>query len=438
MSIKNLEKVYWQDIRKEYAKVNPKVAEIIDTISPDKKFPLLKSTYSFGENILIDGKCTVSKAVANDSALADILKAQKISDLQGLFDYSPIPLGVILNKSCEVFVEIQDRIIPVFVLSAGDLFGVFETIDLLYGVKSTPLWNIMAGARSLFMLPKINNNLWHKKLMKHFNINVRAPKTLEDHWGVFNAIANSKIAQSDWQCEVIFFPKIWVDHLNSKSPGWGQLREHLFQMCWAQASSMIEKSFSFLWQQFSLSTIRRNYKPRIYITDTIRHLISITTGFVPGFAPSQNELSAPIALIKRAYHDVYNLPYAPTIMEPAILQRSPTPIYYSLGYPSLLEGHPETSNVYNTISDLKEIKTLIENMFRYCQTSSGNVKVFTNIVPKINLDYFHKARDTHGEIKTIAEFIATDHAFMESDNAFKNKEFCTTAPFLNGCIRITK
>lgn len=438
MAIKQLQKVYWQDVRKAFTKINPKLLEIIDTISPDKKFPLLKITYSFGEKILEDGRFILLDSVDNNAALDNLLKEQKLSDMHSLFGYSPIPLGAFLNKTCEVFVEIQDRIIPVFVLAAGDLLGIFETLDVLCGVKSTPLWNIRAGARSAFMLPKINNALWHKKLIKHFNVNVRAPKNLEEQWNVFHAIANSKVAKSDWACEVIFFPKIWIDHLQDKSEGWTRLREHLFQACWTQASSMIEKSFSFLWQQFSLSTIRRNYKPRIYITDTIRHLISITMGFVPGFIPSQNENSAPINLIKTAYHDIYNLPYAPTMMEPSLLHQADSSVYYSLGYPTLLEGHPEVSNIYNTISDLKEIKTLIENMFRYCQTNSGNVKAFSSIAPKINFDYFHKAQDIQGEIKTTEEIITVDSAFAETNNTFKDKGFCTTAPFFNGCIRIKK
>lgn len=430
---KKIQSLSWQDVREPFTEVNSKLASIVDAIDPGKNLPILKITYAFGDKIIENGRLCILENFKNNPTLAQNLKLPNILEQ---LSYSPIPLGLFLNKKCETFIETQDRIIPTFVLHAGRTIGLFETLDVICGVQSMPMWNVTAGARSLFMLSKINNNLWHKRLTRHFNITVPTPTNLNDHWQVFNAIANAHNSHSNWYCDMLFFPKCWITHLNDKSIGWSQLREYLFKECWLMASPMIEKSFSFIWQHFSLSTIRRNYKPRIYITDTIRHLMSIVANLAPAFIPANNEESAPIQLIKTAYHNIYNLPYAPTIMEPAFISSGNSHVYYSLGYPTLLEGHPEVSNIYNTISDLKEIKLLIENMHRYCQQSTGDAQKFLPILEKVKLAYFHKAHDNQNEILAATQLPAVDTNFCETTQTFSPKEFCSTSPFLNGCIQI--
>ena len=420
---KNLQYVLWKDIREDFIRVNPKLAKIIDAINPGDDLPLIKKTYAFGDKILANGKL----------CFLDELKSPNIVES---LSYSPVPFGMFLNKSCETFIEVQDRIIPLFVLRAGYTIGLFETLDLICGASSTPIWNVNAGSRSTFMLAKINNNLWHKRLVRHFNITTPAPTNLSDHWHVFADIVNSEVAQCDWHCDVVFFPKCWIKHLSDKSAGWTQLREYLFRECWLQASPMIGKSFSFILQQFSLSTIRRNYKPRIYITDTIRHLMSIVSGLAPAFVPANNEESAPIKIIKDAYHQIYNLPYAPVIIEPTFINQDAPYVYYSLGYPTLLEGHPEVSNINNTISDLKEIKLLIENMHRYCQQGAGEMQKFASVLQKVNFNYFHKARDNQNEINETARITDIDKNFYTNPAEFANKKFCANAPFFNGCVQI--
>jgi len=433
---KTVQSVLWRDIRKDFRKVNAELARIIDNIDPGEKLPLIKVSYAFGEKILKNGQLCLVDDFKNNPTLAKTLKLPNIIDD---LSYTSAPLGVFLNKYCEAFVTIQERIIPIFVQRAGCTIGKFETLDLICGIGSSQIWDVTAGARSIFMLSKINNSLWHKRLERNFNITAPTPTNLKDHWRVFTAIANSKEANTDWSCDVIFFPRCWIKHFNDKSAAWSQLRDYLFRQCWLLASPVLEKSFSFMWQQFSLSTMRRNHKPRIYITDTIRHLMEIVSGTVPAFVPARNEDGAPIELIKTAYSDIYNLPHAPTLMEPAFINDGASFVYYSLGYPTLLEGHTETNNIYNTISDLKEVKLLIENMHRYYQDHQKETyaaKAFAATLQKVDLDYFHKVQDERDKIYEAGKLTTVDKNFLETSKAFATKEFCTASPFFNGCIQI--
>lgn len=419
--------ISWKDVRKDLVKVNPLAVEVIDAVDPGKDLPLLKVSYAYGEKILEDGRLSLLDQVEDNARLLDLIS------------YSTVPLGLFLNKTSEAFIEMNDRVIPVFMLEAGNTIGLFETLNILNGSKSNYLWEVRAGARSIFMLAKINNALWHKRLLRQFSISTETPKTLTDQWEVFVDLANSANADVDWHCDMIFFTKSWIDHLRKdQSFGWTRFREYLYWKCWMISSDLLDKSFSTIWQQFSSSTITRNYKPRIYITDTIRHLISIGFGLITGFAPAIDESAAPVKFLKQAYHEVYDLPHAPTIMLPAFASEDGVPVYYSLNYPNLLEGHPETNNIYNTISDLKEIKMLLQNMQYYCQKKLPTNNKFAYAIQQIQFDYYHKILDKHADVKEASKIVEADQNFLEFAPGLQGKNFCSSAPFLSGCIQITR
>lgn len=422
-----LQKITWQQIRHDVCKVNSTLADILDAIDPGKNLPILKASYAFGEKVLDGGK------------LARFASPEYNKICQEQVTYSPVPLGLFLNKTCEAYVEINDRIIPIFVQGPGATVGKFETLNILEGLRTNPPWNLRAGARSLFMLAKINNALWHKRLIRHYGITTQAPRSVTDQWEVFTDLVNSPQSGVAWQCDVIFFTDSWFKQLaKNKTFPWVRFREYLYQSCYPISADLLDKSFSFFWQYFASSTIVRNYKPRIYISDTIRHLISIGHGILPGFAPATNEQCAPINFLKQAYCEIYDLPHLPTLIEPAFVTPGGRPIYYSLGYPSLLEGYPELDNIYNTISDLKEIKYLLNNMQAFFLNRVPDINKFLLDIREIDFDYFHKIPDKQAEVKESKLIVESDRNFLLPDAGFKNRSFCATSPFLNGCIQISK
>jgi len=431
-----LRQVYWADVKAEVKQVNPELAKIIDELSPDKKFPLIKVGYAFGDRILTNGKLALLEQAKTQT---DIFSLKDQTLLNKYLHYAPLPLGLFLNKAAEVFIELNNRIIPLCVLGPGFPIGTFEILDSLAQIKNDYIWQATAGARSLFMLPKINNNIGHKKLKRTFNLIQPAPKAISNHWDTFVEIAKHKSYNSDWQCELLLFTHEWYNQLKQNSPGWIKFREFLFKDYWSKSGATIEKTFAIIWQHFSTLTIQRRFKPRIYITDTIRHLINLACGSMPGFKPATNELLAPTKLIKKAYVDVYNLKlHAPTLLEPCILNPDNLTIYYSLGYPTLLEGHPETSNINNTITLLKEIQLLMTNMFECSKRGIIEVEQFVNFIQQTAFDYFHKTPDIYEEVKQTEQLNLEDPNFNETEKFPDNQHFCSTGPFLNGCIRIRR
>jgi hypothetical protein len=428
-----IRQIYWADVKADIKKINPELAKIIDEISPDKNLPLIKAGYAFGDKIVANGKFLLLEHAKNQT---DIFPAQEQKKLLDYFSYAPLPLGVLLNKAAEVFIELNNRIIPVCILDPGSPIGTFEVLDSLYNVRNDYIWQTTAGARSLFMLSKINNNIGHKKLKKEFALDQPAPKAIPNHWDTFVAITKHN---TNWQCELLFFTNEWYNQLKQNSPGWIKLREFLLKDYWNKSNAIVEKTFAIIWQHFSTLTIQRRFKPRIYITDTIRHLINLACGSIPGFKPATNELLAPIKLLKKAYVDVYNLnQHAPTILEPCSLTPDNPTIYYSLGYPTLLEGHPETANINNTITLLKEIQLLMTNMFEYSKRGMAGAEQFVKFIQQTDFAYFHKTPDIYGEVKSAEQINQEDPNFTETENFPNNQHFCSTGPFLNGCIRIRR
>jgi hypothetical protein len=435
-SFQSIEVFEWKDIRKSFKKLNEKLAKIIDEINPGKAFPFVKVRYKFGDRILKQGRFLLMESIKNKTVGLSDQEAKKIG---AYLNYSPIPLGIYLDNQCEVFSEIEDRVVPLFVLEPGNTIGLFETLNYICGKKSNPLWDVTAGARSLFMLPQINNNIGHKRLKKAFSLTEPVPKTLVNQWRVFREI--SQRASEDWRCHLLFFTEPWLKKLRDTSSGWTKFREYLFKKTWVEMGPIMEKTFSFVWQQFTSALIKRRFKPRTYITDTIRHLIETAYGFIPGFVPAvpgDNRLG-PTDFIKQAYVEVYGLKeYLPILMKPVMVSKAYPLVYYSVGYPTLFEGHPEISNPRNTITDLREIKLLLDNMYKYCRAGLVEFKKFDKFIDTIQFDYFHKAFDVYEEIKPASQIVIQDKNFLDSNDAQSNKTFCATSPFLNGCIQISR
>ena len=70
---KQITQIYWQNVRKEFAKANKKLAQIIDGIAPDKKLALIKIRYAFGDKIIEEGKFSLLDTLTNHIMQVGIL-----------------------------------------------------------------------------------------------------------------------------------------------------------------------------------------------------------------------------------------------------------------------------------------------------------------------------------------------------------------------------
>jgi len=278
------------------------------------------------------------------------------------------------------------------------------------------------------MLPRISDERSHARLKKNLCISEYAPKDMLSHIHVFKEIAHAynKIHGKEWTCDVLLFTNKWAE-CDSNNISQLKLRAHWLKAAWDQSlNCRSQMDYNVAWEMFSKEISRKHWKAKPYIINTIKHLIAITEGVFPGFAPALDDSCAPISIIQDAYINSYLLKdYAPVIMQPTHIKSVDKYVYYSLTLPTLLEWAPRTAMSASILGDLKDLKKLIE-LFIATTKSEG-----------FDFEYFHSEDDQLKEIKSSGEIVLDDPRMKQPSTAI-NQDFCENSPFFKGCIRITK
>jgi hypothetical protein len=430
----------WREARKEMQKVNRKLVSIIDQVDPDKEHTFYKVRYFYGDEILKRGKLYLPTP---DSGLTPIddpyLLDPKIRKSLG-YNLESNPVMMILNGAVELFLPLKDR--TVFfgnVLEPGKLLGV-SRVSNQRKLSHHPvfLWEMTAGARSIFMLARISDSLGYKKLRSSLGIGMDISRKLADHWHVFSKIAQRERLGSPWYVDVLFFTKKWFDHMND--PAWMPFNHYLLQT--TLRSSEFSRDMYYWDGIFSFIQQSLYFKPNPFVVSTAKHLLAISTGEAPGFAPALDDSYAPISMMQKIFTEIYNLNYIPTIIQPCqfdISNRNNRPVYYSLRYPTATEFGQKSRERDDLTTDLFEIRGVLNNYLRAIASDSFNLDEtpFYLASKNIAFDYFHSEIDPtkYSEIKTADEIPRQDDSFKASE-PFKQLKFPSNSIFFNGCIRI--
>lgn len=432
----------WKEALPDIAKVNPALADIISTFNPSDDYTLIRARYPFGTNILDEGVLFLpdenNKLVpANQHSLAEIREQ--------FFDATP--LALVLDKAVEVFVE-TPRLgtTPFKLFKPGVTFGVWEIMaPSKVLIRQDWHWNISSGARTLFMLPRVTETTGHEKLKQQYKIRSYVPNTLSDQHTIFTEISKKMTAENknDWHTEILFFTKKWLEP-KENSAGWLRLKNHWMQEAWQQMHYWTNKMvINFNWESYMLELSKRKVKLNLYLLDTVKHLIAIGCGVIPGFKPTDDsELVAPVYLIQDAYVKHYGLKtYCPMIMQPAhlkIANNTKNSVYYSLQFPALPGRPPEDKELPTVMKMLKELKTLMEIFLdMLCKWDDISTNNTYDFLKNIEFDYFHSDLDRQGMIRPSSAIAKEDSAFKCFPQKYSKKKFPANAHFLRGCIRIT-
>lgn len=430
----NFKELLWHEVKDEVKVTNLDLYKIIEKAKPTAKHALFKIKYKFGDLITNDGLLQLPDCNGN---LVPITSKILPETLKNKITYSPIPLFMVLKNSCEVFVDMETRTVPLNVFYPGNLLGLFETYNLLTDRPSYPIWSVSAGCRSIFMLPSLADNQGINRLRRYYDIPIRrTPTHLKDHWELFKSIINSS-KFSQWSCEILIFSEAWLD---TSDPNLFDFALFLFGNSWKQSQYAMEKvRFSFTWQIFMATLYQRHLNLRPYLTDTLKHLFLIASKEWTGFCPANNsQIIAPTNELQRVIVDIYQLKnHLPTIMHPTPLADVDQlfPVYYSLSYPTLLEGEPEHGTINRIMPDLREIKMAIDTLFeRITPQQAEKLSAIKNVF----FECFHSENDVYNEIRKSSYISEEDARFLILQKEFKNRTFCASSIFWRGCVRISK
>src|SRR5579863_9272590 len=337
-----------------------------------KDFPFFKVDYPFGEKIIhnrdvclpLVGGGSIS---INDPSLPDVLR-NHLSYTPGV-DNS---VGMILNKESEFYVTRSNRIVSYPVIRTGQTFGFAHIVDAVMNGNSevdkkayVSIWDLDAGARTAFVLPKISENQKHANLLKTYGINAEKPNTYVEQRDVFQVL-NASI-RKPWTQSVLYFPRQFLDMLKA-----GQLPEIFQEMSnihrsgysiWHTTYSKWESDINYVFQEAKVN----GYSS--YAVNIAKHIYLIVAGGVPGFAPATDEHMLPKKLIEDAYaqNDGYGLTeYWPIIMQPKQFNaKTKEAVYYSLNLPTLISYNPDTFKGKTHIELLSEVVETLSRCQQY-------------------------------------------------------------------------
>ncbi len=439
---KGLVKVCWNDVREKVTKIEPAFAAHVDKLSPDKSFPIYLAYYPYGA---IEADTESSLFPKRDGGFFRLTDADAPKDVCKHLGYSldSGPLGMVMNKQLELFIDMKNEgiTIPWLIYKPGMFFPFSTVLSIKNHRVYAPngLLSSTAGARSVFMLPNIGCAINHSNLQRDLNTKNPPPRSLYEHWHIFKEIADNR---SDWRCCVMYFSEKWVAKLHS-DPSWIALKQYMHELAWKHYE--YERNRVYYDMTFSMIQKKRNLKPNPYLADTARHLFATAIGAAPGFVPALDDEALPLIDIQKAYSESYNLKkYLPTIMRPThfLCENDTTPIYYSLQNPTTHIFSPKSREVTNTLYELRELENIMRVFIEELSKPNApcNDTILGNIAKNVEFNYYHSKPDKYRIVKMTNEILKYDSRFSSALKIIKKPGagFSADAPFLRGCISIKK
>ena len=430
----NIEIISWDQARKSVKAAEPELADIIDNWQARHSF--IRVRYNYGDKVLKGG---VLHLTDKDGISHPIHSAAISEEIKQQLSYSNMPLGIITAGSNEVFLETDERVIPLALFKPGVIMGLWESLDDKASYFPKQIWDVTAGARTIFMLPSISQRVSHEQLKKHYGVKRSAPSSLYDHHQVFTQIIQSQNFNQVWTHEIIFFGNDWFTQ-NNNDMGWLRFHNYLLKEAWQlSAYNRNKTSFDRIWLMFSQELEAKGIKVNPHLIDILKQIIAISIGAAPGLRPIvKTDVAAPAATLQKIYLNTYGLKnYIPTIMalDYFIPYQNNEPIYYSLQIQTQMEP---ICKFKNTLSEIRETKMLLELFVELAL--EGKLKVAGTLIEwvaqNIQFDFYHPETGRHDDIQNSRYLPSRDKALIEVWGAKRGRKFAHACPLAKGCVQI--
>ncbi len=428
-----VEELSWDAVRDQVSKINPDLFAAIEAISPNQRQTFIKCDYHYGDPVFEKGMLHLP---SNKQSAVRLDDPQLPTWLRNKLDYAALPLGLQLSGKSEAFFSSQaQHTIPLHITETGALLGAPEVLAGATQSFVSPAWDVAAGTRTVFMLPKIADIVRHKRLTSSLGIDCLPPVNLSDHWSVFKAIAAASQPAKPSHYSVLFFSKDWFDH---QAKGLFPFQQYMLSNAWRQ--SRHHHKHHALWEQLATTIQQRRLKPSPYLFDTVKHLWAIACGDMPAFRPAEaDDVGLPLAMIEAAYLDAYGIDHAPTIMCPTYFRHSDAalPLYYSLAHPTLLGGSALMAQRTSLMSELRECQRLVGLLETTVAAMADGPDAAA--IPAVDFRYFHSGGEAVAGVHPSAAMVEGDSVIENSlQDRFAGKAFSEHARFAKGCIRIAR
>lgn len=433
-----VKRVKWIDVRQRIKQVNPELTSIIDKLDPSEQtHHLYEAIYPYGYKSVRKGKLYLPNSKNEIVPLDDHSISHTTRDDLG-YNVGSNPVSLVLKNTIEICLELTNSaVIPLVLVPEGSLISTWLVLEPSYNHQPAFLWDIVSGARSIFSLSKLSVVKKFEKIKTIFGLNVKTPANFVEHHNLFRALANSQTFNSDWTTKILYFGKNWFRHL--QDPKWKDFTLYFYRNSWKGTAYWKNE---FIWNLvFSLIQQRRNLRPDPFLADLVKHLLLMSLGQYPGFAPTCDDFCAPVSKIKEVLADVYRLDkYPPIIMTPAYfsLYQKCRPIYYFLAHQTVFDFAPKARKLATKRFDLGNVIYLLKEYLHEIKLGNLNLSPtpISDIPDIVKYGFFHSKADLKQDIRPSDDIALEDSTFMDSAN--NGLLFPSGSPLLRGCIRISK
>ncbi len=433
---RSIEVLTWKDVRHDVMKVKPELAYIIDQLSPPDQCRLYKTRYSFGDKILNQGLLQLPNKNGDKliNASDDTISKHYQNDL--FYNYQAKPVTLVLENSIELYLRLPERIVPYSFIKPGNFFGLWRVFDpKLSACPVTSCWEMTAGARSLFMVPKISEDVKYNKLKRMFNLASKKPQTPLEHWEIFRIVGNANHTTPPWQTTVLYFSKHWFEHLHD--PAWQYFHNFLLRSAWSSNAFWRDQS---TWNML-FNHIQTNHHLKVtpYNAGLAKSVLMAAVGAVPAFKPASDNTAGPISLLQEVISDIYGLKnYAPTIMQPelfSMFNKNDT-AYLSLLIPTAMELPPRTNPHANIIKELVALQSLLSIYLKNIAEKKSYIEssLLDEVPELVDINYFHNQAVGYPNIFASETIPRSDQQFI--NNNYAELPVATDAPFFRACVQL--
>ncbi|HTX40329.1 MAG TPA: hypothetical protein VMD25_00775 [Acidobacteriaceae bacterium] len=347
------------------------VCEDEDTTAPLFYF----AEYEYGDLVVKEGKFVPPCGTHTSCA--------ECRELSRYASYSHIPLAFVQRNAVEVFAgetraSRQGKTVPLRVLAAGEMFGVFETLDYLLGSKlDPPSYSVSAGARSVWVLAPLGDVRLTKLIGEETGTDLEWDRN-ESHWSLIQAATRNS---AKWKTSVVVFSESFVRLLKESESAASAFRQLLLETGWQQSAALRHTAGknAFLRAWYLDGPARTLPMPlgELYQFATICHLLSIAEGDYPAYQSigAGEHVLGPFEIFEKILGNALcalraKVPqastYYPVVLQPAHLNVNCPAGYYSFRCPSLLG-----SVDHNVTNYSDTIAPIAKTLHSLCESKSG-------------------------------------------------------------------
>lgn len=435
-------KTCWAKVRERVHKVAPEFAALVDDVNPGKDMPLFLAYYSYGRSKGDTSNVILPRMDDGDYRLTKNEAPKEVFKYLG-YGSDSAPFTMVLEKTSEMFTDIKDQQVtsPRIVYQPGDFFPLsrfFTTHQRRYSPNA--ILTGTAGARSVFLLPEIGSLSHHAHLQRDFGIQSAPIKLLHEHHALFKELANHTLVNCDWKSCLLMFSEKFLQSI-IKEKKWLPIKDYILQYGWNKTD--YDRCQFYYDVIFSTIQRKRNLRPNPFVLDTVKHILKISLGVIPGFSPLTTDDLLPLTILQEIFIESYGLKHTPTIMGPQhyIFEKDKHPTYFSLQYASPDIFAPTSRTSSSTVFEIRELAHVIEVLQQELSRDDSLCAdtVFKDLMRTLEFSYYHNRPDQHRVMRLSKELETLDPRFQRMPTKYKTQQaaFASDSKFFRGCVAIS-